>query len=413
MPDCVAVALYSPLDTLIHTGDFKFDQTAIDGVPTDTDRLAELGRTGVLVLFSDSTNIERQGHTGSELDVVKAFEEIFSNTKGELLVTTFASSLHRIQILIDLAARFDRKVVFVGRGMIQTTAIATQLCHIRIPAGLQIRESDIGLHRPKDVLCIMTGSQGESLSALSRIAIDDHQHTSLEPNDVVVFSARAIPGNQRAIGRLMDQIAKRGVEVIHENTKLVHVSGHGSAEELKLMLSLVSPRFFVPIHGEYRYLASHARVADSATDGHTMVLLAENGDRIGFDTSGGWIGGKAPGGRVLIDGNRTGEVTEEALRDRRHLARDGLIVLVVLIDRQAGTVKGKPELITRGFAVDELTEGLLAEVPGLVGNVFGSASIRERIDHELIEEQLRIELQRFFRKRLGRRPLVLPVIKEI
>ena len=413
MPDCVAVALHSPLGTIVHTGDFKFDQTPIDGQPIDTHRLAELGRAGVLALFSDSTNIERKGYTGSELDVVEAFEEIFASTKGKLVVTTFASSLHRIQILVDLAARFDRKVAFVGRGVIQTTTIAARLGHLRIPTGLQIRDSDIGLHRPDDVLCITTGSQGEPLSALSRIAIDDHRHVSLEPNDVVVFSARAIPGNQRAIGRLMNHIARRGAEVIHEDTKRVHVSGHGSAEELKLMLSLVSPRFFVPIHGEYRYLTLHAHVAKSVTAGRTTVLLAENGDRIGFDAEGGWIGGKAPGGRVLIDGTRTGEVADEVLRDRRHLAGDGLIVPVVAINRQAGTVEGEPELITRGFVVDESTEALLGEVPGLVGDVIGTASIEERTDHGLIKERLRIELQRFFRKRSGRRPLVLPVIMEI
>jgi len=384
-----------------------------DGEPVDLHRLAELGRSGVLALLADSTNIELRGYTGSELDVIDAFEEVFTSARGKIVVTTFASSIHRMQILIDLAAQFGRKVALVGRGVVENAAIAERLRRLRIPSGVQIRDSDVKHYAPRDVMCLTTGSQGEPLAALSRIAIDDHRHVKLSKDDVVVFSARAIPGNQRAIGRLMNHVARRGAEVIYEGIKHVHVSGHGSEEELKLMISLVRPRYFVPIHGEYRYLARHARVAERVTGGTSTVLLAENGDMLEFDERGGRIGGKVPAGRVLIDGTRTGEIVDEVLRDRRHLATDGLIVPIITINSQAGTVEGEPDLIARGFVVDQRTDAVLRDVPPLLAEVIAGASVEERTDQGLIKEKVRVELQRFLRKRSGRRPLVLPVIMEI
>ena len=412
MPDCLALAIHSPAGTVVHTGDFKIDQTPLDGEHLDVHRLAELGGTGVLALFGDSTNIDQKGVTGSELAVVGAFEEIFTSTKGKIVVAAFSSSIHRMQILVDLAAQFERKVAFAGRGMIENSQIAQRLGHLRIPAGVQIRDSEVKHHRPGDVVCITTGSQGEPMAALSRIAIDDHRSISLAQGDVVVFSARAIPGNEKAIGRVMNHVTRRHAEVIYEGIKHVHVSGHGSEEELKLMLSLVRPRYFVPIHGEYRQLAQHARVAERVMGGKTSVVLAEDGDVLGFDGSGGRVTGKVPAGRVLIDGTRTGEIGDEVLRDRRHLAGDGLVVPVVAINGQAGTVEGTPDLITRGFVVDSRTEALLREVPALLTEVIESASVEERTDHGLIKEKVRVELQRFLRKRSGRRPLVVPVIIE-
>ncbi len=413
MPDCVALAIHTPVGVVVHTGDFKLDQTPPDGEPVDLHRLAELGRSGVLALLADSTNIELRGYTGSELDVIDAFEEVFTSARGKIVVTTFASSIHRMQILIDLAAQFGRKVALVGRGVVENAAIAERLRRLRIPSGVQIRDSDVKHYAPRDVMCLTTGSQGEPLAALSRIAIDDHRHVKLSKDDVVVFSARAIPGNQRAIGRLMNHVARRGAEVIYEGIKHVHVSGHGSEEELKLMISLVRPRYFVPIHGEYRYLARHARVAERVTGGTSTVLLAENGDMLEFDERGGRIGGKVPAGRVLIDGTRTGEIVDEVLRDRRHLATDGLIVPIITINSQAGTVEGEPDLITRGFVVDQRTDAVLRDVPPLLAEVIAGASVEERTDQGLIKEKVRVELQRFLRKRSGRRPLVLPVIMEI
>jgi ribonuclease J len=413
MPDCVALAIHTPFGTVVHSGDFKIDQTPLDGEHFDFHRLAELGRSGVLALLADSTNIDRRGFSGAELEVVEAFEEIFSSAEGKIVVAAFATSIYRMQILVDLAAQFARKVAFVGRSMVQNSQTAARLGFLRLPAGLQIRDSDVKNYPSRDVLCVTTGSQGEPLSALSRIAIDDHRHVELQPGDTVVFSARAIPGNEKAIGRVMNHIARRRAEVLYEGLKHVHVSGHGAEEELKLMLSLIRPQYFVPIHGEYRQLARFARIAERLTGGASTVLLAEDGDLMRFDHQGGRVEGKAPVGRVLIDGTRTGAVGDEILRDRRHLGAEGLVLPILAINRQAGTMEASSEIITRGFVLDERTDLLLREVPRLLKESVESASLEERTDPGLIRERVRVELQRFFRRRSGRRPLVLPVIMEI
>jgi ribonuclease J len=415
IPDCVALAIHTPAGVIVHTGDFKIDQTPIDGQHFDVHRFAELGSSGVLALFADSTNIDRRGFTGSELEVVEAFEEIFTSANGKLIVAAFASSIYRMQILVDLAAQFDRKVAFVGRGMMRTSEIAQRLGYLRIPAGVQIRDSEIGNYAASDILCLSTGSQGEPMSALSRIAIDDHRHVKVGEDDTVVISARSIPGNEKAIGRVINHLARRGADVIHEGIKHVHVSGHGSEEELKLMLSLVRPRYFVPVHGEYRQLSQHARVAKRVFAGREPkpeILLIENGDLVHFDAAGARVAGKAPVGRVLIDDTRTGEVGDEVLRDRRHLAEDGLVVPVVAINKQTGALEGVPDIITRGFVMEH-AEALLADGARLLAEVVEQASLEERTDQGLIKEKLRVELRRFFRKRSGRRPFVLPVIMEI
>ncbi len=415
MPDCVALAIRTPLGVIVHTGDFKIDQTPIDGEHFDVHRFAELGTAGVLALFADSTNIDRRGFTGSELEVVEAFEEIFTSASGKLIVAAFASSIYRMQILVDLAAQFDRKVAFVGRGMIENSAIAQRLGYLRIPAGVQIRDSEVAGYPSQDVLCLTTGSQGEPMSALSRIAIDDHRFVKVGEDDTVVISARAIPGNEKAIGRVINHLARRGADVIHEGIKHVHVSGHGSEEELKLMLSLVRPRYFVPVHGEFRQLSQHARVAKrvfAGRDPRPEIMLVENGDVLAFDDTGARIAGKAPVGRVLIDDTGTGEVGDEVLRDRRHLAVDGLVVPVVAINKQTGTLEGVPDIITRGVVMED-GDALLAAGARVLSEVVEQASVEERTDQGLIKERLRVELRRFFRKRSGRRPFVLPVIMEI
>jgi ribonuclease J len=415
IPDCVALAIHTPVGVIVHTGDFKIDQTPIDGEHMDVHRFAQLGADGVLLLFADSTNVDRRGFTGSETEVVEAFEEIFSSTNGRLIVAAFASSIYRMQILVDLAAQFDRKVAFVGRGMIENSQIAQRLGYLRIPPGLQIRDSEIANHLAQDVLCLTTGSQGEPFSALSRIAIDDHRYVKLSADDTVVLSARSIPGNEKAIGRVINHVARRGAEVIHEGIKHVHVSGHGSEEELKLMLSLVRPRHFVPVHGEYRQLFQHARIARrvfAGRDPRPDVLLVENGDVLHVDGNGVRIDGKAPVGRVLIDGTLTGEVADEVLRDRRHLAEDGLVVPVIAINKQTGALEGAPEIITRGFVMEKSQE-LLADGARVLSEIVEQASVEERTDPGLIKEKVRVELRRFFRKRSGRRPFVLPVIMEI
>jgi ribonuclease J len=415
MPDCVALAIRTPAGVVVHSGDFKIDQTPIDGQHFDVHRFAELGTAGVLALFADSTNIDRRGFTGSELEVVEAFEEIFTSANGRLIVAAFSSSIYRMQILVNLAAQFDRKVAFVGRGMERNSEIAQRLGYLRIPGGVLIRDSEVPTYPAQDVLCITTGSQGEPMSALSRIAIDDHRYVKLGPEDTVVLSARSIPGNEKAIGRVINHIARRGADVIYEGIKHVHVSGHGSEEELKLMLSLVRPRFFIPVHGEYRQLSQHARIAErvfAGRDPRPEILLVENGDVLHFDEAGARRAGKAPVGRVLIDGTRTGEVDDEVLRDRRHLAEDGLVVPVVAINKQTGALEGVPDIITRGFVMED-GEALLADGVRILSEVVDQASVEERTDQGLIKEKLRVELRRFLRKRSGRRPFVLPVIMEI
>ena len=417
MPDCVALAITTPAGVILHTGDFKIDQTPIDGQHFDLHRFAELGAQGVLALFADSTNIDRKGFTGSEVEVIEAFEEIFTSTHGKLVVASFSSSIYRMQVLVDLAVQFERKVAFVGRSMVRNAEIAQRLGYLRVPSGVEIRDADVGNYASQDVLCLATGSQGEPRAALARISIDDHRFVKLGPEDTVVLSARASPGNEKAIARTMSHIARRGADVVTDNMKHVHVSGHGSAEELKLMISLVRPRYFVPVHGEYRQLSQHARVAErvmGSTDRKVEVLLAQDGDIIHFDKHGARIADKAPTGRVLIDVTRSGEVGDEVLRDRRHIAGDGVVVAVVAISRQTGALIGEPELVARGFVVDERdSTSLFNDAAGVIATCIESSSVEERTDQGLMTEKLRSELRRFFKKRSGRRPMVLPVLMEI
>ena len=416
MPDCVAVVIRTPQGILLHTGDFKVDQTPMDGEPFDLHRFAQLGAEGVLAMFCDSTNIDRRGYTGSEMDVQDGFEEIFTSTEGKIVVATFSSSLYRLQIVADLAAQFDRKLAFVGRGMNENSVIAQRLGHLHLQSGVTIKDSDVPIFPAQDVVCLVTGSQGEANAALSRIAINDHRHVKLVEGDRVVISARAIPGNEKAIGRVLNHIARRGVDVVTESSKHVHVSGHGSEEELKLVLSLVRPKYFVPVHGEFRQLARHAKVAKFVTRGlpsPVEVLTAENGDVLRFDAEGGRIADKAPSGRVLIDGTRTGEVDDEVLRDRRHISIDGIIMPVVAINARTGIVEGVPELVARGFVSDEGTADLLIEGARVVSSAIAECSVEERTDPGLMKERIRTEVRRFLKKRTGRRPMVLPVVIEI
>jgi len=412
IPDAMALAIHTPQGVIIHTGDFKIDQTPLDGQRFDLHRLAELGAQGVLALFGDSTNADNPGFTGSDRDVIPGFEEVFSSARGKIIVASFSTSIYRMQVLVDLADQFDRKVAFVGRGMVRNSETAARLGVLRLPPGIQIADSDIRDYPAQDVLCLCTGSQGEPMAALPRIAIDDHRYVKVDDEDVVVFSARAIPGNEKAIGRVMNHLAKRGAEIITDGMKHVHVSGHGSAEELKLVLSLVQPRFFVPIHGEYRQLAQHARLARAVCPA-TKVQMLEDGDVLRFDADGARVVDRVQTGRILVDGTRMGEVGDEILRDRRHLAGDGLVVAVVAINGQTGELARAPELIARGIATDPRQDELLREAPGLLEAALATVPRDERTDPGLVKERIRLEVQRMFRKRANRRPLVLPVVLEM
>jgi len=412
MPDCLAVAIHTPAGVILHTGDFKIDQTPPDGQHFDLHRFAELGASGVLALCSDSTNADRRGFTGSERDVIDGFEEIFSSATGKILVASFSSSIYRLQLVADMAEQFDRKLAFVGRGMQQNSQIAQQVGALKVPPGIQIPDSEVGDWAPQDVVCLCTGSQGEALAALPRIAIDDHRYVKLLPGDVVAFSARSIPGNEKAIGRTMNHIARRGADIVTDTDKHIHVSGHGSAEELKLMLSLIKPRYFVPIHGEYRQLARHARMARTVCP-DAEVMMVQDGDVLRFDQDGARVVDRLAAGRVLIDGTRTGEIGDEVLRDRRHLAGDGLVVAIVAINGQTGMVEQPPSIVTRGLAADARQEAMLNDAPGLLTRAIESGPQEERSDPGLLRERIRVEMQRMFRKRAGRRPLILPVVMEV
>jgi ribonuclease J len=412
IPDCVAIAIHTPVGVILHTGDFKIDLTPTDGEAFDLPRMAALGAQGVLALLSDSTNADRPGVTGSERTVVQAFEEVFSSAPGKIIVAAFSTSVYRLQLLVDLAAQFERHVAFVGRGMQNVSQIASRLGYLRIPPGLEIRDSDVRDQAAEDVLCLCTGSQGEPLAALPRMAINDHRSVTVEEGDTVVFSARIIPGNERPVARMMNHLARRGAEIVAEDQKRVHVSGHASEEELKLLLALVKPKYFVPIHGEYRQLARHARLATQVSPG-TSTLMAEDGDVLRFDATGGRVADRVAAGRILIDGTRMGEIGDEVLRDRRHLASDGLVVPVIAINGRTGALEQPPELITRGLAVDARHESVLRDAPDLLARAIEEASVEERTDPGLLKERIRVETQRMFRKRAGRRPLVLPVVMEV
>ena len=416
MPDCVALAIQTPLGMVVHTGDFKVDYTPIDGERFNLHRFAELGASGVLALLGDSTNVDQPGVAGSERDVIEAFDEIFSSSSGLIVVAAFSSSLHRIQVLVDLAVRFSRNVAFVGRSLVQNVDIGQRLGFLTIPNGVQIRDADVSSHPPARVLCIATGSQGEPRAALTRIAIDDHRHIHLAPGDTVVLSARSIPGNEKAIARTMSHLARRGATVVTSRMKRVHVSGHAYQEELTLVHSLLSPRYFVPVHGEYRQLALHTqlatRVAGTTGEGVTCVL-AQNGDRIIIDGNGARIDGRVPAGRVLIDDTRLGEVDDQVLRDRRQIAGDGLVVAVVAID-QNGCLVGTPEIVSRGFVTGVAdADDLFDRAAAAIGGCIDRSSVEERTDQGLMSEKLRVELRRFFKKQAGRRPMVLPVLMEV
>ncbi|MEE9264598.1 MAG: ribonuclease J [Vicinamibacteria bacterium] len=411
LADSMALAIETPYGRIIHTGDFKFDQSPVVGEPIDMHRLAAYGEKGVMALLSDSTNSEVKGHTGSEKDVIEAFEEIISRTPFRVFVACFTSSTHRVQLAIDLAAKYGRKVALLGRSMSQNVQTAMDLGYLRVPGDLLIRPADIP-KTPRNKLLILTaGSQGEPFSALSQIAIDNHKHAAIEPGDAVILSARVIPGNERAVSRVINHLYRRGAEVIQPSAAEVHVSGHGSAEELKLMLNLVRPRHFIPIHGEWRQLVSHARIAEGLGIPSERVLLAEDGDVIAFDERGGRITRKEETGRVFVDGSGLGDVGDIILRDRQHLSEGGIVIPVVSINKQSGRVETPPEIITRGFLAGE-DDSLLDEVRDLVIATVEGSPPEEVADWGLIKDKIQTELRRFFRKRTQRRPMILPIVME-
>lgn len=408
--DAAALAVTTPLGTIVHTGDFRLDQTPIDGRRSDLNRFAELGEQGVLLLLSDSTNVERPGSVPSERSVTRPIEDLIAHASGKVLVATFASHIHRIRQVIELSAKQGRNVGVVGRRLIGNVGIAEETGHLPLPPGVLFDAGTVHDRDPRTVTLLTTGSQGEPLSALSRIAAGDHKQVRLEAGDTVILSSRVIPGNERTIARLVDHLCRRGAEVYYEAIACVHVSGHAAQDELRLMLNLVRPRYFVPVHGEYRFLARHCALAREVGVDPNNVFLVEDGNVLEIDADEARLAGSVPAGRVFVDG--LAGIEEEVLRDRRHVANDGLVVAVVGLEQQTGALLSGPDLLSRGFLPSTNGEGY-PDAKDAVRVALDELPAESCTDVGVVKEQVRLALRRHFRKTLGRRPVVLPFVMEM
>jgi ribonuclease J len=414
--DCVALAIHTPIGILIHTGDFKVDPTPTDNRLFDLHSFAEYGKEGVLALFQDSTNVERRGYTPSERAVRARFQEIFARAERKLFISCFSSSIHRIKLAIEMAFESGRKVSLVGRSMMESTEIAQDLGYIDVPEGLLIHPAQVRDFPPDKVCILISGTQGEPMSALSRAAVDNHKHARIQPGDTVVLSSRIIPGNEKAIFRVVDHLFRRDAHVIYDDgsSPPVHVSGHASQEELKLIINLVKPKYFVPIHGEYRQLKLHAEMAGAMHGSVGKVVMIESGDILEFDELGVRKTGRIAVGRVCIDSNSMGDVVEDlVIRDRRHLSEDGIVLPIIAINKLTGKVESSPEIVMRGFALSGGDDGFLDQARETVMSTLESSSDEEKGDYGMIKEKIRQDLKRFIVKNTSRRPLIMPVILEV
>ncbi len=412
--DCVALAIETPLGVIIHTGDFKVDPTPTDNRLFDLHSFADYGKKGVLALFQDSTNVERKGYTPSERAVRRKFDEVFAHTQRRLFISCFSSSIHRIKLAVELAHAHGRKVCFIGRSMTNSSEIAEDLGYIDVPQGLVISPGEMKNFPPEKVCVMISGTQGEPMSALSRAAVDNHKHAKIEKGDTVVLSSRIIPGNEKTIYRMIDHLFRREAHVIYDDgtSPPIHVSGHASQEELKLIINLVKPKFFIPIHGEYRQLKLHAELAASMHGSVGKVILIESGDVLEFDDKGARKAGRVAVGRVCIDsGSRTDVVEDLIIKDRRHLSEDGFVMPIIAINKLTGKVEAAPEIVTRGFNPGE--DGMLEKAREIVMETLDASSDEEKRDYGVIKEKIRADLKRYISKRTQRRPLIMPVILEI
>jgi ribonuclease J len=412
----VALAITTPLGVIIHTGDFKVDPTPTDNELFDLHTLADYGKRGVLLLLSDSTNSDRPGYTESERAVRPRMEEIFNRAERRVVVSCFSSSIHRIQLVLDLAQEFGRRVAVVGRSMVSVTEIAHSLGLLDIPDGILLRPQDAMNLPPDKVAFLVSGTQGEPMSALSRVAVDNHKHVSVEKGDTVVLSARIIPGNEKAIFRMIDHMARRGADVMYGTMNPpLHVSGHASVEEMKLVLNLVRPRFFMPIHGEYRQLTKHARLADHLRfAGLEETFVMETGDVLEIDHHGARKAGRVPVGRVCIDSGSIDDVVQEVvIRDRRHLSEDGIVLPIIAINRHTGRIESLPEIVSRGFARAEDGSTFMQSARQVVAKTLEGSNQEEKTDWGVMKEKIRADLKRFIVKETSRRPLIMPVILEV
>ncbi|MDR3703623.1 MAG: ribonuclease J [Candidatus Sulfopaludibacter sp.] len=413
----VALAITTPLGVIIHTGDFKVDPTPTDNELFDLHTLADYGKRGVLLLLSDSTNADRPGYTESERAVRPRMEDIFSRSEQRIVVSCFSSSIHRIQLVLDLAEEYGRRVAVIGRSMVSVTEIAHSLGLLTIPDGILLRPQDAMDLPANKVAVLISGTQGEPMSALSRVSVDNHKHISVEKGDTVVLSARIIPGNEKAIFRMIDHMARRGADVLYGTMNPpLHVSGHGSIEEMKLVLNLVRPRYFMPIHGEYRQLSKHAKLAEHLRfAGLEDSFIMDTGDVLEIDHHGARKNGRVQVGRVCIDSGSIDDVVQEVvIRDRRHLSEDGIVLPVIAINRHSGRVESLPEIVSRGFALAaEDGSTFLQNARQVVAKTLEGSTLEEKTDWGVMKEKIRADLKRYIVKETQRRPLIMPVILEV
>ncbi|MBI5197754.1 MAG: ribonuclease J, partial [Nitrospirae bacterium] len=410
--DGVALGITTPVGRVVHTGDFKVDHTPVDGELFDFQRFSEYGEKGTLVLLSDSTNAEKEGHTLSEREVGRAFEQIFVQARKRIIVATFASNIHRIQQIMDVAARFGRKVILSGRSMENNVRIASELGYLTYHPEVKAEMDDLPQLSADQVVLITTGSQGEPMSSLTRLAMNDHKQIRVEEGDTVVLSARMIPGNERAISQVINHLFRRGANVIYEPVSDVHVSGHAYREEQKMMLSLVRPRYFIPIHGEYRHLVCHARLAEEMKVPKENILILEDGDVARFTPEGGRKEGRVKSGRVFVDGKGIGDVGNIVLRDRQHLGSDGILIVLLGIEQATGEIASGPEIVSRGFVFEEESAELLQELRGVVCQLIADLDPEIKMDGSAVKARIAQTLKKYLVKKMARKPMIIPIIYE-
>ena len=412
--DACCLAITTPQGIILHTGDFKLDITPIDGDMMNLTRLGELGKKGVLMLMCESTNAERPGFTPSEKTVGRSLEYIFNtNPDKRIIIATFSSNVHRVQQIIDVSARHGRRVAVTGRSMLNIVGAAVELGYMNVPEGVLIDISEIKRFKPEEITLITTGSQGEPMSALYRMAFSDHAQVSLGYSDLVVLSSSAIPGNEKLVGRIINELTKNGVTVIHDHSVEVHVSGHACREELKLLMALLKPKYFMPIHGEYRHLAANRELALDMGIPERNVFISEIGKVLEIDRSGARFAGTVPSGKVLVDGYGVGDVGNIVLRDRKHLSQDGIIIVVASVDAEAGLLLSGPEVVSRGFVYVREAEELMDEIRQISADAINKALEGSRSDRIELKNALRDDLTKFLYSKTGRKPMILPVIMNI
>jgi ribonuclease J len=411
--DGVGFGIKTPVGLIVHTGDFKLDPTPVDGQLMDFHRFAEYGERGTILLLSDSTNAERGGFTFSEKEVKRVFEDIFSNTSGRIILATFASNIHRIQQAIDVAIKYGRKVILCGKSIVANAQIALDLGYLSIPQETWLRLEDLKKLNDNEVVIITTGSQGEPMSVLSRIATDEHKTIKIKDGDTVILSARTIPGNERSIGRIINHLFRRGAHVIYEKVSEVHVSGHASKEELKLMINLVRPKYFMPVHGEYRHLVYHSLLAKKLDIPKENIFILKNGDILDISENEAKKNGNVNSGRVFIDGKGIGDVKEIVLRDRLRLAHDGIVLILLAIEKFTGNIISGPDIISRGFVFEDASQEVINDVKEILTNTLKELDKEILLDSSLLQAKLRGTLKRYLRNTMDRRPMIMPIIFEV